>query len=358
MHIEDKVLLSFYKEIDQFNNHSNISIVQHIETKKIYVKKVLSVYDKNLYFTLSELAFPGIPKIIMLVEDDNNLIVIEEYISGDSLGDYLDKNGPLDPKTSITVINRLCNILNRLHSLDPPIIHRDLTPSNIMLSYDMNVTLIDFNASKFFRTNKSRDTIPMGTVDYAAPEQYGFSQSDARTDIYPLGIILNTMLTGSIPKNGVYPDRRISSVISKCISIDPDKRYNSVKKFQKALKRAERKYSKSPPYIQHMKKKKLTKFLPAAAIYISAAIVSIALSCGNSEKLSIQFIHHISSSFALVILAFLSFGYTDIAKRLPVIRSNKTAIKITGIMIWYIIIFTATSSFLALLLYIFKFLII
>lgn len=351
MQIEDKVLLSFYKEIDKFNNHLNISIVQHVETKKIYVKKVLSVYDKNLYSTLKELELPGIPKIMVIAEEDENLIVIEEYISGDSLSDYLDKNGPLDPITSLTVINKLCDILDNLHNLEPPVIHRDLTPSNIMLSYDMNVTLIDFNASRFFKTDKVCDTIPMGTVDYAAPEQYGFSQSDARTDIYALGIILNTMLTGNTPKTCIYNDRRISSVISKCINIDPDKRYRSVRKLKKAVKRIKLKHSKSPPYMKCSKKKKFAEFFPAAAILISSIIVSMVLSCGNAEKVFIPFTYHISSSLALVIMIFLSLRYTNIAKGLPIIKNNRTAVKIAGILILCSIIFAIIASFITMMFY-------
>lgn len=342
MQIKYKALLSFYREIDHFNDHPNISIVQHIETKKIYVKKILSIYDINLYFILKKLQFPGIPKILMIVEDGDDLIIIEEYISGDSLEDYLNKNGPLDLDTSITLMDRLCNILNNLHSLDPPIIHRDLTPSNIMISYDMNVTLIDFNASKLFKSNKNRDTIPLGTVDYAAPEQYGFSQSDARTDVYALGIILNTMLTGSTPKYRIYHNRKISAIIAKCISIDPDKRYKSVRKFQKALKRANRKHSKSPPFIAKLKS---LRFSTAIIICLSA-ILTFLFHYENTDNLSFNSMLRIYSTFTFITLIILSLRYADMIKHFPLIKTTSILVKITGILLLYNTILTVTLLFL------------
>ena len=102
--------------------------------------------------------------------------------------------------------------------MSPPIIHRDITPFNILITSSLDVSLIDFNASKQFKKNKKKDTLLMGTQNYAAPEQFGFFQSDARTDIYALANLLNIMLTGFTPGAFLYQGT-LSKVISKATSM-------------------------------------------------------------------------------------------------------------------------------------------
>ena len=118
----------------------------------------------------------------------------------------------------------LCQILKPLHEYDPPIIHRDIKPSNLILDSQNHLFLIDFDASKNYNPDKSRDTVLMGTEDYAAPEQYGFLQSSERTDIFSVGVLANKMLTGVLPSES-RPVGPFQSIISKCLSIDPQDRY-------------------------------------------------------------------------------------------------------------------------------------
>ena len=140
--------------------------------------------------------FSGIPQIFYCAEENGTLILIEEYIKGSSLSKILDSSDFFSETEAAALIIRLCDILSPLHSLNPPVIHRDIKPTNILISSDGVPKLIDFNAAKQVLSEKTRDTILMGTVDYAAPEQYGFRQSDPRTDIYALGVLLNRILIG------------------------------------------------------------------------------------------------------------------------------------------------------------------
>lgn len=135
------------------------------------------------------------------------------------------------------IICRLCDILSQLHSFDPPIIHRDIKPMNVMISNDEVVKLIDFDAARENVVGEVEDTYLMGTKEFAAPEQYGFGQSDARTDIYALGIMLNVMLTGEVPKNRIYGNdsKTLTKIIKKCIMLEPDKRYKNVNELKRNL---------------------------------------------------------------------------------------------------------------------------
>lgn len=172
MNLEAELTLSFYKEISDIGKTENVKLVKHIETGVLYVKKTLSVYDADLYKTLKDSKLDGIPEIHHIIETNNELIIIEEYINGRTLQQELEANGPFDIDIAVHIIKTLCSILNNLHSLKKPIIHRDIKPSNIIMSDRGEITLIDFNVSRKYDVKKSQDTMFMGTADYAAPEQY------------------------------------------------------------------------------------------------------------------------------------------------------------------------------------------
>ena len=108
---------------------------------------------------------------------------------------------------------------------------------NVMISNDEVVKLIDFDAARENVVGEVEDTYLMGTKEFAAPEQYGFGQSDARTDIYALGIMLNVMLTGEVPKNRIYGNdsKTLTKIIKKCIMLEPDKRYKNVNELKRNL---------------------------------------------------------------------------------------------------------------------------
>ncbi len=225
--IEEAYQLSLYKPIGPLKEGRDIVLVQHIETKAIYVKKRISIYNKEIYSRLFESHIEGIPKIYFMAEIDDALILIEEYIQGKTLEEYCNKVGPLSEGESQNVMVVVCNILEQLHNLKPPIIHRDIKPSNIIFSDQNNLFLIDFNASKGISEGKNRDTVLMGTKGFAAPEQYGFMQSDIRTDIYALGVTLNWLITKEIPQ-----DKRAFGtpgiIIEKCTKLDPKERYQNI----------------------------------------------------------------------------------------------------------------------------------
>ena len=156
MKLEDQVLLSFYQDISPLADNPRIMLVRHVETGQIYVRKKLSLENREIYRLLQTQQVSGIPRIHLLVETEQELIIIEEYISGLSLDAYLQKEGVLNEKDAIYVMLQLCRTLQALHSFQPPLIHRDIKPSNVILTADMRAILIDFDAAKTYSKQKQR----------------------------------------------------------------------------------------------------------------------------------------------------------------------------------------------------------
>lgn len=285
MELQNEYTLSFYKEISAICKDKNVFLVKHVETGKIYVKKILSVYNASVYLRLKELNLPGIPQIYECIEDDGNLYIIEEYIHGRTLSEICEKEGILSPEDVCEFLIKICPIVEGLHKLEPSIIHRDIKPSNIMKTQDGEYRLIDFNSAKNYLEGANRDTKLLGTENFAAPEQYGFSQSDERTDIYGIGSTANYLLTGKFPNEEIY-DGMLKGIIEKCLCFNPAERYQKcedmledVQKCMKSLKR------KSKPSIKEKRiDSRLFLILPVAIV--AALIVILVKNSISSEKVS------------------------------------------------------------------------
>ena len=345
MKIQDEVILSFYRELNCIDEDSRVFLVQHIESNRIFIKKILTVYDKELYLSLQKLHIKGAPEIFHVIEDGKELIVIEEYINGQSLEAYLSEHVPLNTKEAYDIIIKLCDILNVLHDFSPAIIHRDIKPANIMITASSEIYLIDFNASKQFDPEKKQDTILMGTVDYAAPEQFGFSQSDARTDIYALGVLLNVMLTGFTPKQQLY-DGTFSGIILKCTNMDPKKRYSSVSHLSKALsrKQEQRKTGFVPP---GFRTRKIWKIIVAVIGYGLIIDLCATLEVENVSDTVVIAIYRIVTFLYFIYAVFILCNYMDIQHKLPIMRSSNIVLKILGTVLWISAGFLITIILLA-----------
>ena len=161
---------------------------------------------------------------------DGHVAVLEEYIQGDTLA-FLLRADVLTPRQARNVTAQLCAALWTLHSMG--VVHRDVKPENVVMR-GSEAVLIDFNASRIFKPDTEGDTQVLGTTGYAAPEQYGISQSDFRADIYSLGVLLNVMLTGKHPSKCMAPGR-LGRVVQKCTMTSPEKRYKSALQLLEAL---------------------------------------------------------------------------------------------------------------------------
>lgn len=214
------------------------AIKSYNKTSPIYNS---AIHDAVMQETrmLMKLDHPGIPRIVDLIENEQYLYIVREYIEGETL-DYIVKSYGAQPVDKVIEwAKQLCCILNYLHTLTPPHIHRDMKPANIILMPNGQVKLIDFGIMRLYDPNKSTDTCALGTRGYAAPEQYGgVVQTDARTDIFGLGMTMYNLLTGLNPDEPPYeikPIRQVNpslsksleKIICKCIEPNPEKRYQS-----------------------------------------------------------------------------------------------------------------------------------
>lgn len=333
---EDLAVLSFYEEKAAVSEKSGVFLVQHRETGRFYIKKYLSIYDRELYTSLQSMNFPGIPRIYYIAEDENRLVVIEEYLSGMPLSSYIEEYGPVAAEEAADIIRSLCNILDGLHSCTPPIIHRDIKPSNIIISSDMKISLIDFNASKKFDSRKNYDTYLMGTAEYAAPEQFGFSQSDERTDIYALGVLFNVLITGCFPKD-VLCDGFAAKIVKKCTRMDPSQRYPSVLQLKSALKHissgpaVSTRHELLPPGFRTLT---WWKMLIAAIMYPLIIYNTLTLDLDNCTSVPQLYTERILITIWSLFTIALAFNYLSLADRLPVAKCKTRIVRIIGIALW------------------------
>lgn len=197
---------------------------------------------------LRSLSFPNLPIVADLFENDGRPTMVMEFVSGQSLEDRVrDANAPLLEQQVVQYGIQLCRVLHYLHSCDPPIIYRDLKPSNIMLTPDGVLKLIDFGVARTHKKGKSKDTIAMGSAGYAPPEQYGRGQTDARSDVYALGATLLHLLTnlppvplqtpqpGSIRKLNPSVDAQTEAVIIRAMDLSRENRFSGCAEMERAL---------------------------------------------------------------------------------------------------------------------------
>lgn len=234
MTLEEESRLSFYRELTVLDEKKNIVLVQDIRNSELCVKKTLDIYSRDVYEQLASVRIEGVPAVKECVADDGKLIVVEEYVQGRSLKQVLDEQGLLNEEQAYDIAVQLADILVRLHQLEPAIVHRDIKPSNIIIEKNGHVNLIDFNAARHVNADKNEDTRMLGTVYFAAPEQFGFEQSDERTDIYGLGATINYIMTGDKPGAGIA-ECRFSDILKKCLMVDAKDRYQSAEELRGVL---------------------------------------------------------------------------------------------------------------------------
>lgn len=209
-----------YEIIKSFNETTKLAI----RDGKVYVLKVIPFEDTELYRRLSGISSEYVAKVYETVRIENEFYAVIEFIQGVTLTDYIKKNGVMTDVQLRDIILQLCSGLEAIHSLG--IIHRDINPNNIMLDDSGKVKIIDFGISRFQKANQAADTQILGTQGFAAPEQFGFSQTSIRSDIYSVGVLINYLKTGCLPSEKT-DNGEFSSVILKCTQMDEHNRYSN-----------------------------------------------------------------------------------------------------------------------------------
>lgn len=196
------------------------------------VKRYTRYLNDDVFRILKKKRSPNIVRIYeVCITDDDAIIVLEEYVEGETL-DAILKRGRLKKRTACKIAVELCDALTVLHS--EGIIHRDIKPSNVIIKPDGTAVLIDFSIARRVNTH-DKDTQLLGTPGFAAPEQFGISQSVSSTDIYSLGVLMNMMLTGTHPSVGLVKGA-LRHVIKKCTAIEISKRYSDAAALKRAIR--------------------------------------------------------------------------------------------------------------------------
>ena len=270
------------------------SVVRDIPTGKLYFKKTLDVYNEHVYAFLRDHKNRNVAAVQAFWKDGESLVVIEELIQGRTLDEILRAPETSGSETEpsgigrtesdsavisldipfserIDILSQICDGLEFLHSADPPIIHRDIKASNIMVTDDGIVKIIDYDAAKIFITGQDKDTMMIGTQGLAAPEQYGFAQSDVRTDLYALGKLIERMLPENVDAN---------RIAKKATEMDPKKRYTSAAQMKAQILRIrehtsalDQKFEKIPGFDPMNKSHRIRARIALAAAAVAAVLI-------------------------------------------------------------------------------------
>ena len=229
----DRSLKSEYKELKILNETSvnKLVLYQHIYSGEKLVLIRSGYRNDEVFRKLKSMNTDGYtPVIYEVCSEDDYLYIIEEYVEGKTLSGYLENSEDLSEKDIIKYIKDLCCALEILHSLG--IVHRDVKPENVIIR-NGKACLIDFSVAKAINYSR-KDTMSLGTAGYAAPEQYGITESNPATDIYALGVLANILITGEHPTTKI-PGGKIGRIIRKCTDIQISKRYQSAQELKKQL---------------------------------------------------------------------------------------------------------------------------
>lgn len=327
-------------EVIKENKYKKISLVRSPIDHLLYLKREIVNYNKQIYEQLVKIDSVYFPKIYRIQEWQNKIIIIEKYINAPTLEEIL-LNEQLSKKEALDIFYQVCSAVQELHQMTPPIIHRDIKPSNIF--YDQGkVYLFDFDISRNYQIKKNKDTQILGSVGYAAPEQFGFSQTNKQSDIYALGILLNVLLTGKLPNELIYNGSE-SKVIRKATSIDPTQRYPSVDEMINDLKMKYKKYDGinlflSLPGIRN--DSVLIKVL------VLIGYICIAMFClkapvtyeGSIATGTIAWLMRLYMYVMIMTIILISGNYLDVHKQCFFANVNYKIVRVVGIILFIVLL--------------------
>lgn len=219
-----------YKIVSRINDTTYIAI----KDNTIFILKKIDIADAQMYKAILNIDSNRVAHHYGFTTVDENMYVVVEYINGITLEQYCSQNYPLSNDRIIEIATGICDGLSAIHSAG--LVHRDITPTNIIIDNNGNPVIIDFDISRFSKPDQPKDTQILGTFGFAAPEQYGFSQTSKKADIYSMGVLINYMTTLKMP-NEELSNGRLAPIIKKCIQIDENKRYDNIEELSHALHR-------------------------------------------------------------------------------------------------------------------------
>ena len=210
----------------------NLDLVQNKSTRQLMVRRISPAADYPVLQTLCRIKHRNLMEIYDVKTQDGVCISLCEYINGMTLDMRVEYYQPFDIRSAKDILCQICDGLSQLHING--IVHRDIKPGNVMITDDGTVKIIDYSISRLIKPEQRKDTTVLGTAGYASPEQFGFTQTNGKTDIYACGVLLNYLLTGKLPNEQLHQGP-LTTVIQQCIEIDENKRFASADELKKVL---------------------------------------------------------------------------------------------------------------------------
>lgn len=249
------------------------------ENKFAILKKHQSSALLDFYKRQEILQSEYFPKLYAIREEKGEIFLLEEYIAGKTLQNMLDDNYHFTEEEITHYMTELCRALQVLHNAVPPIIHRDIKPENVIITDDGHVKLLDFDAAREYKENQEKDTVLLGTKEYASPEQFGFMQTDIRSDIYSLGIVFSELLNHSQASTEYVG--KAKQIINHATMFDPNKRYHDVGLLLKDLSK-----------LAHVKVKAYAKVGVLSALAVSLVVLLAITLISNVNKQNSELTPH------------------------------------------------------------------
>lgn len=264
---EEKEINLRYTKLDVLLEKQNTRMyrIRDAVTNDFCVMKIRMGRDlTGIYRQLEEIHHPNLPEIYEVFYDGCDTVIIEEYIAGEGLDLRIERQ-TLTEEETIHIILQLCDALTVIHTQKPVIIHRDIKASNVMIKADGIVKLIDFDAARNYHEEQERDTQQMGTLEYASPEHFGYAQTDEKSDIYSVGVLMHEMLTGeTFSQEDVRYKGKLRHIIRKCTRVNADRRYRTARHLKRKL------YS-----YYHYRKRRIAATVLALSVFVLVAGVTV-----------------------------------------------------------------------------------
>ena len=325
-----------------------VSIATDTSDGKEVVLRLLYHTNADYYRILQQIGHPQLAAIYEVMQDGEDTLVAEEKVDGLTLAEFLERGKVFTLPEILAIFSQLCYGLNVIHHHG--IIHRDIKPSNIVVGNE-RVVLIDFDAARLYRPEPVKDTVYMGTEGYAAPEQYGFSQTDSRTDIYALGVVIRELCTGPV-------DSRLDTILRRCTAFDPANRYVSAGQILDDLRSSGLLPPAAPPPVPPMpaamqplpparaKKTPLQVLHLALRVYFGLAAVVLLVERAAHEVTVTDYLLSKCVYMAVVLFpAIITTNLFHIWQKAPLLRSPHKPLKVLGVLL-YILIFLIVITLL------------